>query len=188
MQNADANDGIWVVFMKKSTGIISLNYDEAVEEALCFGWIDSLPRKLDEERHLLLFTPRKPKSPWSKLNKSRIDSLQRSGLMTERGQRLIDDAKSDGSWSTYDEAEELSLPDDLLQALNMFPNAISHWNNFSPSSKKGILWWIKSAKTEVTRNRRIQETAQMAAKGFRANFPADKQKFAAALLRQSGKH
>lgn len=174
--------------MKKASRQETLSYSESVEEALCFGWIDSLPRKLDVERHLLLFTPRKPKSPWSKLNKSRIASLIESGKMTERGFRLIEEAKKDGSWSVYDEAEDLTEPEDLIAALNSTELARKNWDTFSPSSRKGILWWIKSAKSVETRLKRIEETTRMAILGLRANYPADKKKLEEALLRQSREH
>ena len=109
--------GIWFVYYKKQTGKPRVSYDEAVEEALCFGWIDSLPRKIDEEKSKLLFTPRKPKSVWSKLNKTRIEKLIENGLMTEIGLAKIEAAKKDGSWNTLDASDNLQIAEDLQKVL-----------------------------------------------------------------------
>jgi uncharacterized protein YdeI (YjbR/CyaY-like superfamily) len=138
-ENHHQSDGCWLVFRKKAAGGSTLFYDDAVEEALCFGWIDSLPRKLDEERHMLLMTPRKPKSPWSKLNKERVEKLESQGCLTQAGIAKIERAKFDGSWTIYDAAESFDYPSDLVRALSENPTAEANFFAFSPSSRKGIL-------------------------------------------------
>ena len=162
--------GIWFVYYKKQTGKPRVSYDEAVEEALCFGWIDSLPRKFDDERSKLLFTPRKPKSVWSKLNKTRIERLIENGLMTELGLAKIEAAKANGSWNTLDEPDNLTIPADLAKELKGAKEAEKNFNRFSDSVKRTILAWIGSAKRAETRNARIVKTVEMAKRNKRANF------------------
>jgi uncharacterized protein YdeI (YjbR/CyaY-like superfamily) len=116
-----------------------------------------------------LFTPRKGKSPWSKLNKTRVEKLIAQGLMTAAGMAKIDAAKQDGSWDSYDDIEALSVPEDLAQALAANPIAEANFNAFPPSSKKNILWWIESAKRAETRDKRVQETVALAAQNIKAN-------------------
>jgi uncharacterized protein YdeI (YjbR/CyaY-like superfamily) len=166
--------GVWLIYYKKHTGQPSVTYDESVEEALCFGWIDSKPNVLDEDRYMLLFSPRKPKSPWSQLNKQRIEALIAQGLMTPAGLEKIESAKKDGSWNTYDNVEDLTVPDDLAQALAANPTAQGYFEAFPPSSKKIILWWIASAKKPETRAKRIEETVRLAAINKRANHFREK--------------
>lgn len=161
--------GVWLISSKKSTGLPRVEYDEAVEEALCFGWIDSLPRKLDDERSMLLFTPRKPKSGWSKLNKTRVEKLLAAGLMTEAGLEKIELAKQNGAWTSLDAVESLTIPPDLQAALDANPTALGHFEQFSKTVKKGILQWIESAKRPETRQKRIDETVMLAAKNEKAN-------------------
>ncbi len=160
---------IWLIYYKKASGKPFVSYDEAVEEALCFGWIDSRPNVLDDERYMQLFSPRKPKSPWSKTNKDRIEQLIAQGLMAEAGMSKIEAAKKDGSWTQLDEVEALTVPDDLLAALAADEIAEKNFAAFSDSSKKNILWWIVSAKRAETRQKRIAETVSLAAKNIKAN-------------------
>lgn len=167
--NHTQTDSIWLVTYKKHTGSRYLSYDAIVEEALCFGWIDSLPRKLDANRTMLLLSPRRPKSPWSKLNKDRITKMLDQGLMTPAGQEKIDQAKVDGSWTFLDDVEALFIPDDLAVALAANPQAEKYFEAFSPSSKKGILQWIKRAKQTVTREKRIAKTVELAGQNIKAN-------------------
>lgn len=169
--NHTQTDGIWLVTFKKQVADKYLPYDDIVEEALCFGWIDSLPRKLDEDRTMLFLSPRRPKSPWSGLNKRRIEKIMAEGLMMPSGQAMIDQAKQDGSWSLYDEIEALVIPPDLAAALGENSTAMRYFEGFSDSSKKGILWWIKSAKRPATRQKRIAETVGLAAQNIKANHP-----------------
>ncbi|MEW5856093.1 MAG: YdeI/OmpD-associated family protein [Cyanobacteriota bacterium] len=148
---------------KVKSGKPSVRYQEAVKEALCFGWIDSKVKCLDEERYMQIFTPRKPKSVWSKLNKQYIEELIEQGLMTEAGFKKIDAAKQDGSWTTLDESEALTIPMDLKQALEANEAANRNFEAFSNSLKKNILFWIDSAKRPETRLKRIEQTISSAA-------------------------
>jgi uncharacterized protein YdeI (YjbR/CyaY-like superfamily) len=161
--------GVWLVSYKKATGKPRFEYDDAVEEALCFGWIDSKPNKLDEERTLLWFAPRKPGTGWSRPNKLRIERMTQSGLMMEAGLRKIEQAKRDGSWTKLDAVEDLQIPDDLRQALEASLKSLEHFEAFPRSAKRGILEWIANAKTPATRAKRIEETARLASKNERAN-------------------
>ncbi len=156
--------GIWLIWRKKRAGEAQpLTLDEAVREALCFGWIDSTLRPLSDEKSALLFTPRKPGSTWSQSNKQRAELLIAAGLMTAAGQQVIDAAKRDGSWSSLDAIEELRVPDDLEQALAADPDAERNFDAFTPSAKKNVLWWIESAKRPQTRAKRVAETVRLAA-------------------------
>ncbi len=148
--------GIWLVYDKKvGRKPQLLTYADIVEEALCFGWIDSLPRKLSETQTMLLLTPRKPKSVWSKLNKTRIESLLNNGLMTAAGQAKIDVAKANGSWESLDEVEALTVPEDLADALAAIPGDRARWDALTVTARKGALQQISSAKTTETRARRV---------------------------------
>ncbi|MGP1375422.1 MAG: YdeI/OmpD-associated family protein [Almyronema sp.] len=164
-------DGIWLITFKKHCTDKYVSYDAIVEEALCFGWVDSLPRKLDSDRTMLYISPRRQGSPWSRLNKRRVASLLKQGLMTTAGQAKIDQAQADGSWTIYDDIEDLIVPADLAAALAANPTAKTYFEAFSDSSKKGILWWIKSAKRPATRQKRIEETVRLAAENIKANQP-----------------
>jgi len=166
----EQRDAIWLVFHKRSSPGTSPSYDEAVEEALCFGWIDSTVNRLDERRNVQLFAPRKPRSTWSASNKKRVARLRREGLLAQAGIDAIERAKENGSWSALDAVERLEEPQDLAAALDAKPAAREHWSGFSPSSRKAILWWIVSAKRAETRSKRIEQTVRMAEKGLRAQF------------------
>jgi len=163
------SEGVWLVFFKKATGKPRVTYDEAVEEALCFGWIDSKPGKLDEERSMLYFAPRKPGSGWSKPNKERVARLLEAGLMAPAGLAKVEAAKRDGSWNALDAVEALTIPPDLEAALATNETARVHFSAFPRSVKRGILEWIVSAKKPETRAKRIQETVTLAAENKRAN-------------------
>ena len=163
------NQGVWLIKYKKSHKYY-LSYDDVVEECICFGWIDSLPRKLDEQKTMLYISPRKKGSNWSKANKERVKKLELVGLIQKAGLIKIEQAKKDGSWSFLDDVEALILPDDLKQAFSENQVAQKNFENFPPSSKRGILEWIKNAKRPETRAKRIQNTVQKATKGIRANY------------------
>ena len=162
------SESIWLVTYKKQAGALYLPYDDIVEEALCFGWIDSLPRKLDELRTMLLLSPRKPKSVWSKLNKQRVERLIQQGLMMPSGLEKVTKAKIDGSWTFLDDVEALVIPEDLALGLASDEQAKQYFEAFSPSVKKGILQWIKMAKRSQTRQQRIDKTVSLAAKNIAA--------------------
>ncbi|BAY36859.1 hypothetical protein NIES2111_11920 [Nostoc sp. NIES-2111] len=157
-RNYQSAIGVWLVYYKVKSGKPSIRYSEAVKEALCFGWIDSKVKSLDEESYMQIFTPRKPKSVWSKLNKQYIQELIEQGLMTEAGLAKIVAAQQDGSWTTLDAIEALMIPDDLQQALAANATASRYFAGLSNSTKKNILSWIASAKRPETRLRRIEQT------------------------------
>jgi uncharacterized protein YdeI (YjbR/CyaY-like superfamily) len=167
--NHDRSGSLWLVTYKKASGRPTLSNDDIVEEALCFGWIDSLPRKLDSERTMLLLSPRKPGSLWSALNKRRAERIIAAGLMRPAGLALIEAAQADGSWTALDAVEALAIPDDLAAALDARPPARTHFEAFPRSAKRGILEWILQAKRPETRARRVEETARLAERNERAN-------------------
>ena len=157
------SSGIWLVFDKKSSRPDRLAYGDAVEEALCFGWIDSTVRTLDDARYVQLFAPRKPKSTWSRSNKDRVERLMAQGLMAARGLACIERAKANGSWSSLDAVEALVMPDDLAAALATVPGVAEKFAAFSPSARKGYLHWISRAVRPETRAHRVSEVARHAA-------------------------
>ena len=168
-ENHTRSDGVWLVTFKKATGRRAFDYDAAVTEALRYGWVDSLPRSLDDERTMLWFAPRNPRSGWSRANKKRIATLEKQGRLEAAGSAAVATAKADGSWSMLDEVENLTVPDDLARALDDHPGARANWDGFPPSAQRGILEWILQAKRPTTRQNRIRDTAQKAARGERAN-------------------
>ncbi len=168
-KNHAKEQGVWFVYYKKAANKPRVTYDEAVEEALCFGWIDSAPRKIDGEKSKLLFTPRRPKSVWSKPNKERIRRLIESGAMTESGLKKIEAAKADGSWNALDASDALEIEKDLAAAFAKNKQAKANFENFTDGVKRNILQWIYSAKTDATRAKRIERTIAMARKNLRAN-------------------
>jgi uncharacterized protein YdeI (YjbR/CyaY-like superfamily) len=146
---------VLLVYAKKHTGLSSLDWDEAVEEALCFGWIDSKRMPLDADYFLQIFTPRKPKSRWSGLNKKRVAELAKAGLMMPAGLAAIDLAKKTGAWSAFDHIEAMVLPPDLKRALARTPGAAAKFKALSPSRQKQFLYFMNDAKKEETRVKRI---------------------------------
>lgn len=162
--------GVWLVYFKKATGQPSVTYAEAVEEALCFGWIDSHPRKLDAERSQLLFTPRKPRSGWSKVNKERLARLEQAGQLMPAGLAAIARAQQNGAWTSLDAAEAGTVPDDLAAALAADAAAARHFAAFAATARKMILTWVLGARQPATRARRVAETVRLAALNKRANF------------------
>lgn len=161
--------GVWLVTFKKTSGRTSPSYRDTVEEALCFGWIDSLGRKLDGERTMLYFAPRRAGSGWSQINKEHIERLLAAGQMAAAGLAKIEAAKQDGSWTALDAVERLELSPDLVTALGEHPGAAANFAAFPRSAKRGILEWISNAKRPDTRARRVLETATLAAQNKRAN-------------------
>jgi uncharacterized protein YdeI (YjbR/CyaY-like superfamily) len=168
-ENHTRSSGVWLVSFKKGTGKSRFDYNDSVEEALCFGWVDSKPNKLDEERSMLWFAPRKSKTGWSRPNKERVERLVKAGLMQPGGLAKVEQAKADGSWSLLDAVEELQVPQDLLEALARLPPAEQNFLNFPRSAKRGILEWVLQAKRPETRSARILETARLAQLNQRAN-------------------
>jgi uncharacterized protein YdeI (YjbR/CyaY-like superfamily) len=165
----DNHQSVWLVFFKSKTGQRGLSWSEAVEEALCFGWIDSKAKPLDEDRYMQFFSRRKPKSVWSRINKEKVEQLIADGLMTEAGMKSITLAKENGSWSSLDEVEDLVIPKDLAKAFRQHRGSKAFFNGLSKSVKKMMLHWIASAKRPETRQKRIDEIATHASQGKRAN-------------------
>ncbi|MEJ2128318.1 MAG: YdeI/OmpD-associated family protein [Woeseiaceae bacterium] len=171
----DANhataDTFWLVSFKKHRADHYVPYTELVEELLCYGWVDTRTRRLDEDRTMYLVAPRKPGSTWSASNKKRVARLESAGLMTEAGREKIADAKRDGSWTFLDDVENLVIPEDLSSALKKNKTAQKEFEAFTKSAKKVILLWIKTAKRSDTRAKRVHETVRLAAMGLKAAHP-----------------
>lgn len=160
---------VWLVIFKKQSKIPSVYYPEAVDEALCFGWVDSKPNKRDEVSYYQFFSKRNPKSNWSLVNKKKVEKLQKAGKMHASGLAMIALAKASGTWDALNAVDAVKEPDDLLVALKAFPNAFKNWSAFPLSTRRGILEWIQNAKQTETRNKRIQQTASLAEQNVRAN-------------------
>jgi len=169
-ENHRTSPGVWLVYYKVKCGKPSVRYSDAVKEALCFGWIDSKVKSLDEESYKQIFTPRKTKSVWSKVNKGYIEELTAQKLITEAGIAKIEAAKEDGSWHRLDAVEALTIPADLAQALAGDKIADAYFASLSPSAKKASLYRIESAKRLETKLKRIAEIVSLAAQNKRANF------------------
>lgn len=169
--NHTRTTSIWLVTWKKAAGARHAPYSDVVDEALCFGWIDSLPRKLDADRTMVRLSPRKPRSAWSAVNRTKIERLLTEGRTTKAGLAAIERAQADGSWSLLESIATLSPPPDLAKALAASPAAKRNFDAFPPSVRRAILEWITQAKTPETRARRIAETARLAVDNIRANHP-----------------
>lgn len=171
-EHHETTPAVWLVSWKKHTGSPAIGYEDAVSEALAFGWVDSTAGTVDDDRTMLYFTRRRPRSGWARPNKRRIETLEREGLMTPAGRRVIDAAKADGSWTLLDDVEDLVVPTDLAAALDATPGARSHWEGFPPSVRRGILEWLVRARRPATRAARVAQTAELAGRGERANQQA----------------
>ena len=164
VENHSTAPGVWLVSWRSNTGRERMSVEDVVEECLCFGWIDSRIRKLDEDRNALRLTPRRPGGTWSALNKDRIERLRQHGQMTPAGDAVIERSIEDGSWTFLDDIEALITPEDLRLALDR-TDATEGWDRLPASKTKASLWWIKTAKREATREKRIGAVAEAAAKG-----------------------
>jgi uncharacterized protein YdeI (YjbR/CyaY-like superfamily) len=168
-ENHQKVKSVWIIMYKKQSQQPSVSYEEAVEEALCFGWIDSKPNKRDEESFYQFFSQRNLKSNWSKSNKERVQKLIEQGKMTSSGLKSIQMAKENGTWNALDSVEALIIPDDLKISLESNPPALENFEAFPKSVKRGILEWISNAKQLTTREKRITETVRLAVMNQRAN-------------------
>lgn len=164
----DSARGVWFASWRRPSGRSPVPYEEMVEEALCFGWIDSTINVLDDDRRLQLFTPRKPRSSWTRLNRDRVARLEAEGRMTDAGRSAVEVARANGYWTLYDAAEDLLVPDELATALDATPAAREQWDSFPPSARKAMLWWLISARKPETRTRRIARIVDDAAAGRRS--------------------
>lgn len=158
-KNHAKKDAVWVVFYKKSSGKPTLSWSEAVDQALCFGWIDSTKKTLDHEASIQFFSKRKAKSTWSKINKAKVIRLTEEGLMMPAGLASIERARENGSWTILDFVEELSIPKDLEKAFKARPGSKAFFLSLSRSARKMMLHRIVMAKREDTREKRISEIA-----------------------------
>jgi len=164
----DSARGVWLCSWRGRHGGPICPYPEAVEEAICFGWIDSTVTILDDDRGLQLFTRRKPKSTWTRLNRQRAANMETAGLMTDAGRTSIEVAQTNGWWTMYDPVEDLIEPPELAAALDANPQARSNWNAFPPSARKQMLWWVISGLRAETRAARIGTIVEQAAQNQRA--------------------
>lgn len=164
-RNADSSAGIWLAVGKKGNAVTTLFYDDAVEEALCFGWIDSTVRRRDADRYWQLYTPRRSGSIWARTNKARVERLVAAGLMTPAGLAVIERARADGSWMLAEDAEAGIVPDDLRDALTGTPRAADGFTALPESTRKQLIYWVTSAKRPATRADRISRTVEAAADG-----------------------
>ncbi len=160
--------GVWVITWRTGSGRARVPYEDLVLEALCFGWIDSTVATLDDERGAQLMTPRKPRSSWTRLNRQRVADMEAAGRMTDAGRAAVDVAKANGYWLLYDPVEDLIEPPELAAALDDRPAARAAWDDFPPSAKKQMLWWVVSAAKPETTATRIAKIVAEAEHGRRA--------------------
>lgn len=166
-KNHEKKQFIWLIYYKKSSGMPTISWSDAVDEALCFGWIDSTKKTLDEERSIQFFTRRKARSTWSKINKAKVQKLIEEGSMAAAGLKSIELAKENGSWWVLDEVEELTVPKDLEKEFRKHPGSKAYFSGLGKSVKKRILHWLVLAKRPETRQKRIEEVAELAAQQLR---------------------
>lgn len=160
--NHKTSQSVWLIFYKKNSGKANLSWSEAVDEALCYGWIDSKKKTIDDEKYMQYFSQRKPKSIWSKVNKLKVEKLIKESLMTQAGLDTIIIAKQNGSWTILDTIEELIIPKDLETAFKTKAGAKKYFLSLSKSIKKQLLYWIISAKRKETREKRIGKIVESA--------------------------
>ena len=163
-ENHSLQESVWLIYYKKKSVYYSMSWSDAVDEALCFGWIDSVRKSLDDERFQQLFTKRKPKGTWSKINKEKIELLINENLMADAGLAVLKRSKENGSWDSLNEVEELKVPDDLFNVLQRNSEAEFFFNALSKSTRKAMLQWIALAKRPETREKRIEEIVELASK------------------------
>jgi uncharacterized protein YdeI (YjbR/CyaY-like superfamily) len=152
-----SSKGVWLVYAKKHSGLPSVTYNDAVEEALCFGWIDNKINPIDDDFYMQVFTPRKLKSAWSALNRARVERVVAAGLMTAAGLAAVKAAKESGAWNATKHVEELTIPPDLEKAIKANPDASRYWATYSPSRRKGVLYRLAGAKRPETRARYLED-------------------------------
>lgn len=157
LKNHEESTGVYLIFYKIELKIPTMRWEEAVKVALCFGWIDSTVKSLGEGKRRQYFCRRRPKSVWSKLNKSYIEELIASNLIHESGLKAIAIAKQNNSWTALDSVENGIIPEDLQEAFNKNKIAFTNYKNFAPGYRKSYLYWLNQAKRETTRLKRINE-------------------------------
>lgn len=162
--NHEKKEAVWLIFYKKKSPNYNLSWSESVDEALCFGWIDSVKRTIDTEKYKQYFSKRKAKSNWSKINKDKVKILIEQGLMKEEGYKSIEIAKKNDSWAILDEVEALVIPEDLNGEFENYKGSMEYFDSLSKSVKKKLLYWVISAKRKETRQKRILAIAENASK------------------------
>lgn len=165
-QNHLIEDSVWLIVFKKSSKTPTITWSEAVDEALCFGWIDSVKKSIDSERYMQYYGKRKVNSIWSKINKDKVTHLLAQGLIFPAGLEIIEKAKQNGNWTLLDDAEKLIIPNDLEEAFKLYTSSKEFFLSLSKSSRKGLLAWIVMAKREETRAKRVKEVAESAGEGI----------------------
>ena len=166
LKNHDSERELWLVFFKKGSGIQAIDYNGAVEEALCFGWIDSIVRGIDGLKYMRKFTPRKDSSLWSASNRKRVEKLIREDRMTPSGMRKVEVAKRTGRWIPPDRPEIIFKPPaEFINALRENPIAKLNYEGLSQTHQKEYIGWIITAKREETRQRRIRESLTLLQEG-----------------------
>ncbi|MFK7933915.1 MAG: YdeI family protein [Saprospiraceae bacterium] len=168
-ENNAIEKNVWLIIYHKKSGKPTVFYDEAVDEAMCYGWVDSSIRKRDHESYYQYFAKRSPKSNWSRVNKEKIKRLEKEGRMAESGREMVQIAKATGTWDALNDVENLVIPADMQVLFDENPSAETNWHNFPRSIQRGILEWIFNAKRAPTREKRIKETVEKAAQNIRAN-------------------
>ena len=168
-ENYHSEKSVWLIIYHKDSGVSSVYYDDAVDEGLCFGWIDSKPNKRDNQSYFQFFSKRNPKSNWSRKNKEKIERLLKEGRMAKPGLEMVALAKETGTWTALEDVENLVIPADLKEAFDKNSGAWRNFDAFPRSVKRGILEWIFNAKRHPTRQKRINETVTLAAQNIRAN-------------------
>ncbi len=161
-QNHQTKDYIWLIVYKKQSKTPTISWSDAVDEALCFGWIDSTKKAIDSEKYMQYYGKRKAKSTWSKINKNKVAQLIDQGLMSQAGFNSIEIAKSNGNWTILDEVEDLTIPNDLEKEFELHPNSKAYFLSLNKSFKKSILQWVILAKRPQTRAKRIKEIVESA--------------------------
>lgn len=166
-ENHDQVAEVWLVYYKKGSGRSGINYEESVEEALCFGWVDSLIKRIDDQRYARKFTPRTENSQWSEPNKRRVERMLAAGQMTQHGLKLVQAAKDSGRWDDVIKPPKLDykMHPDFLRALRANPSAEDTYNKLATSYQEQYTGWINQAKRDKTRQKRIREAVQLLEKG-----------------------
>ena len=152
---------IWLIYYKKASGKPTIAYNDAVEEALCFGWIDSLMKSIDDRFHMQTFTPRKPKSAWSVTNKARLAKLMKAGVMAPAGLAAVEQAKKSGSWTAYASVDAMTIPPELKRALDANPDAKTNWPTYTPSAQRAFLHMVNGAKRPETREKYVRRVIEL---------------------------
>jgi uncharacterized protein YdeI (YjbR/CyaY-like superfamily) len=160
------SSGIWLRIFKKNSGVLSVNYDQALDEALCFGWIDGQVKSYDEQSYIQKFTPRRTRSMWSKRNIEHIKRLENEGRMRPSGIKEAEAAKTDGRWdNSYDSPSNMTIPEDFLNELSKDPVTAGFFNNLNKTNKYAIAWRLQTAKKPETRAKRMKAIIEMLSKG-----------------------